>query len=102
MQVKFRVIFKKLIMALLVLGTLHAQISNADLQDEIQVYDDSINKQSAFGLELHLNTTPTGRNFSNYPHEVPPAHALRINPEFSYGLSHDFEAGFYFTNNSEF
>lgn len=95
MQVKFRVIFKKLIMALLVLGTLHAQISNADLQDEIQVYDDSINKQGAFGLELHLNTTPTGRNFSNYPHEVPPAHALRINPEFSYGLSHDFEAGFY-------
>ena len=88
MEVNVRAIFKKLIMALLVLGSLNAKVSNADLQDEIQVYDDSINKEGIFGLELHLNTTPTGRNFSNYPHEVPPAHALRINPEFSYHVGY--------------
>jgi hypothetical protein len=89
------IVRKSVITALFALGTLHAQLSIADLQDEIQVYDDAINKTGDPGLELHVNTTPSGRSFSNYPHEVPPQHALRITPEFSYGLSQDFEAGFY-------
>lgn len=95
MKISIQSICKNLMFTLLSLYILHVQVSNADLQDEIQVYDDSINKQGAFGLELHVNTTPSGRSASNYPHEVPPEHALRINPEFSYGLSQDFEAGFY-------
>ena len=95
MKIRVLTTYKRLLTAMLLLSTLHAQVAKADLQDEIQVYDDAINKQGAFGLELHLNTTPSGRNYSNYPHEVPPEHAFRINPEFSYGLSRDFEAGFY-------
>lgn len=95
MKVKMRSKSQLFVMSLLVLYTLHAQVSKADLQDEIQVYDDSINKKGALGLEIHINTTPSGRGFSNYNQEVPPLHALRINPEFSYGLTHDFEAGFY-------
>ena len=35
--------------------------ARAVLPDEIQVYDDSINKPGEFGLELHLNATPAGR-----------------------------------------
>jgi len=63
--------------------------------DEIQVYTDDINAPGKFGLELHVNTTLQGRNMPDYPGEVVPEHGLRLTPEFSYGLSHDLEAGLY-------
>jgi len=63
--------------------------------DEIQVYTDDINPVGKFGLELHVNTTPAGRSRPDYPGEITPQHGLRLTPEFSYGLSHDFEAGLY-------
>jgi hypothetical protein len=63
--------------------------------DEIQVYTDDINKPGEFGLELHVNTTPKGRSVPDFPGEVTPRHGLRFTPEFSYGLSRDFEAGLY-------
>jgi hypothetical protein len=69
--------------------------ARADLQDEIQVYDDAINARGEFGLELHVNTTPRGRSTSDYPGEVPPQHAWRITPEFSYGLTDTVELGLY-------
>ena len=74
---------------------LAAGVARAELQDEIQVYTDDINRPGAFGLELHINTTPSGRSTPDYPGEVPPLHRLRITPEFSYGLSRDWEAGLY-------
>ena len=67
----------------------------AALPDEIQVYADDINKPGAAGLELHVNTTPKGTNRPAYPSEITTHHGLRVTPEFSYGLSHDFEAGLY-------
>lgn len=67
----------------------------ADLQDEIQVYDDAINRPGERGLELHVNTTPRGRAVPDYPGEVVPRHALRVTPEFSLGLTRDLEAGLY-------
>jgi hypothetical protein len=69
--------------------------AHADLQDEIQVYDDGINERGEFGLELHVNATPSGRGTSDYPGEVPPGHAWRYTPEFSYGLSPEVELGLY-------
>ncbi len=63
--------------------------------DEIQVYDDSINAPGKFGLELHVNTTFQGRSAPDYPGEIVPQHGFRLTPEFSYGLDHAFEAGFY-------
>jgi hypothetical protein len=63
--------------------------------DEIQVYTDDINPVGKFGLELHLNTTLQGRSRPDYAGEITPHHGLRLTPEFSYGLSHDFEAGLY-------
>ena len=44
--------------------------ARADLQDEIQVYDDAINVQGEFGVELHVNTTPSGRRTPDRPGEV--------------------------------
>ena len=49
----------------------------ADLQDEVQVYDDSINAPGERGLELHVNATPRGRRTGNYSGEVPPSGAIR-------------------------
>lgn len=67
----------------------------AALSDEIQVYTDDIDAPGEAGLELHVNTTPSGRNTPDYPGEVVPAHGLRLTPEFSYGLSPSWEAGLY-------
>jgi|SRR5208337_3938035 len=64
-------------------------------QDEIQVYDDSINKPDEFGLEVHLNGTPLGRSFELYPGEITNNHGFRDTPEFSYGVTKDLELGFY-------
>ena len=69
--------------------------ARADLQDEIQVYDDSINAPGQFGLELHVNATPKGRSTANYPGEVPPQGALRVTPEFSWGANRTTELGLY-------
>lgn len=65
------------------------------ISDEIQVYTDDINKPREAGLEVHVNTTPSGRSTPDYPGDSPPRHGLRVTPEFSYGLSRDFEAGLY-------
>jgi hypothetical protein len=77
------------------LAALLLPAARAELQDEIQVYDDAINAPHETGLELHVNTTPRGRATPDYPGEVPPQHALRLTPEFSYGLTHDIELGLY-------
>ncbi len=81
--------------ALLALAALVPSISWAALSDEIQVYDDDINAPREFGLEMHVNATPTGRSLPEYAGEVVPAHGLRVTPEFSYGLTRAFEAGLY-------
>jgi hypothetical protein len=70
-------------------------VARAELQDEVQVYDEAINERGERGLEVHVNTTPSGRRTSDYPGEVPPWHAWRVTPEFSYGLTHTVELGLY-------
>lgn len=69
--------------------------AHAAFPDEIQVYTDDINKPGEFGLELHLNTTPRGITTPGYTGEIVNHHGLRLNPEFSWGLSRDWEAGLY-------
>ena len=70
-------------------------ISQAVLQDEIQVYDDEINAKGEQSLELHLNNTPRGVKTPSYPGEVMNNNNTRITPEYAYGLGHDLEAGLY-------
>ena len=67
----------------------------AGLPDEIQVYDDSLDKPGESGLELHLNTTPSGRTTPDYPGETVTTHGVRGTFEFSHGLTPHFEAGLY-------
>src|SRR5258706_14643891 len=85
---------RKLVAIALAAGLQIAPASAAN-QDEIQVYDDSINKPGQFGLELHLNATPLGRAYQLYPGEITNEHGFRVTPEFSYGLTKDLELGFY-------
>ena len=68
---------------------------SAVMIDEVQVYADDINAPGKFGLELHLNSTLKGRSAPDYPGEITPNRGIRLTPEFSYGISHDFEAGCY-------
>jgi len=72
-----------------------AGVASAAEQDEIQVYADDINKPGETGLELHLNTTPSGRVAPDYPGEITNNHGFRFTPEFSYGLTSDVELGLY-------
>ena len=82
-------------LARLLITVIVAPAAHAAASDEIQVYTDGINKPGEFGLELHVNTTPRGRNTANFPGEVTPAHGIRFTPEFSWGLTHTLEAGLY-------
>jgi hypothetical protein len=77
------------------LAALYAGAAHAELTDEIQVYDDSINQRSQFGLELHLNTPLEGRSVPAWPGEIPPNHGFRTTMEWSYGITDTLEAGLY-------
>ena len=65
------------------------------LPDEIQVYTDDVNAPGERGIELHVNTTPSGRSRPDYAGEVAPYHGLRITPELSWGLVADVDWGLY-------
>ena len=65
------------------------------LPDEIQVYTDDLENPGEHGVELHVNTTPSGRSRPDYPGEVAPRHGLRITPEISWGLARGWDAGLY-------
>lgn len=69
--------------------------AHAALPDEIQVYTWDINEPGEFGLELHLNTTPSGISTPSYPGEVTTPHGWRATAEFSYGWSPSVEFGLY-------
>ena len=46
--------------------------------DEIQVYTDEINQPGEYGVEWHLNSTPSGVSAPSYPGEITSHHGLRI------------------------
>lgn len=69
--------------------------ARAALTDEIQVYTDDLEAPGERGIELHLNTTPSGRTTPDYAGEVVPHHALRVTPEISYGIARNWDAGVY-------
>ena len=65
------------------------------IQDEIQVYTDDLDEKGESGVEIHVNTTPSGRSTPNYEGDVPPHGGVRFTPEFSWGLGHGFDWGLY-------
>ncbi len=68
---------------------------SAVLPDEIQVYTDDTTPPREFGVELHVNTTLSGRSEPLYPGEVTPWHALRMTPEINYGVTSSVDVGAY-------
>jgi hypothetical protein len=69
--------------------------ASAALPDEIQVYTDDLEAPGERGIELHVNTTPSGRTTPEYPGEVVPHHGLRVTPEISWGLARNWDGGLY-------
>jgi hypothetical protein len=81
--------------AITLLAALFFTFAEADVPDEIQVYDDSLNEPGRLGLEIHTNHSFGGNTTPAYPNEIVSADATRFTAEFSYGLSKHFEAGMY-------
>lgn len=63
--------------------------------EEIQVYMNEMNKPGEFGLDVHANYVASGSPERDYPGAQLSRHALRVTPEFSYGLSDSLELGAY-------
>ncbi|NTV11615.1 MAG: hypothetical protein HGA47_12715 [Zoogloea sp.] len=64
--------------------------------DEIQVYEDDMNRPGEYGVELHANFVMQGPRTPSYAGELPSRHVLQVTPEFSYGITPNLEAGMYF------
>ncbi len=69
--------------------------AQAASNDEIQVYDDAINKPGEFGLDLHMNYVVSGQTMPAWAGDAPSNHSFRLTPEFSYGLTDAWEVGAY-------
>lgn len=64
--------------------------------EEIQVYMDEMNRKGGFGLDVHLSDVLDGRaRNGDYAGQMASEHRVRITPEFSYGLTPNFELGAY-------
>ncbi|HJY78470.1 MAG TPA: hypothetical protein VKE95_17650 [Burkholderiales bacterium] len=74
---------------------LAATCARAALPDEIQVYIDDLEAPDEHGVELHINTTPSGNTTPDFPGEVTTHHGLRITPEISWGLARNWDWGLY-------
>lgn len=69
--------------------------ATAALPDEVQVYTDDLEAPGERGIELHVNTTPSGNSTPSYPGEITTHHGLRVTPEISWGLGRDMDWGVY-------
>ena len=65
------------------------------VSDEVQVYTDDMNAAGEFGVELHLNYVIDGERQAGYAGAAPSQHMLQATPEFSYGITKNWEAGIY-------
>jgi hypothetical protein len=63
--------------------------------EEIQVYMNEMSQPGEFGLDVHANYVLTGTLVPDYPGAQLARHALRVTPEFSYGLTRTLELGAY-------
>lgn len=85
---------KKLHFTFVALGALLSTTALA-APDEVQVYTDEMNAPGEYGVELHLNYVPQGSTTVSHPGELQSNHRFQAEPEFSYGINPEFEAGLY-------
>ena len=68
---------------------------SAHADDEIQVYNAEITEVGKWTAQHHFNYTIQGRTEPDFPGGLVPNHTLNATPEFAYGVTPWFEAGFY-------
>lgn len=64
-------------------------------EEEIQVYMDEMDHPGQFGLDVHNNYVFTGLPGIEYPGQQASLDRYRLTPEWSYGLTTNFELGLY-------
>ena len=64
-------------------------------EEEIQVYMDEMDKPGQFGLDVHNNYVFSGGSGITYPGQQASLDRYRQTPEWSYGLTPNFELGLY-------
>jgi hypothetical protein len=89
MRVSGRVFAAAAVLLLLSAGAARA----AD--EEIQVYEDDLDKPGQFGLDTHINYVPSGDRLSDYAGQQQSVYRVRVTPEWSYGLTKNLELGLY-------
>ncbi len=62
---------------------------------EIQVYQEDLSEPLQAGLEVHLNTVPSGRRAAEYGGELPPGGVSRVTLEPAIGITRWLELGGY-------
>ena len=86
--------FKRAIaMAIVLLATSAGAARAAD--EEIQVYEDDLDKPGKFGLDTHINYVFANNAGPDYAGQQLSVDRIRITPEWSYGLTKDVELGLY-------
>ena len=80
--------------AAIVLLALSAGAARA-ADEEIQVYEDDLDKPGKFGLDTHINYVFANNAGPDYPGQQLSVDRIRITPEWSYGLTKDIELGLY-------
>jgi hypothetical protein len=64
------------------------------VHDEIQVYNADINDVVQWSYEQHLNFAAIGQKQPEFPGGFTSNHSLQGTPEFAYGITNWWEAGF--------
>src|SRR5258708_7852995 len=74
---------------------IHFGMSPAYATDEIQVYNAEIAPKGVFTIQQHLNYVWSGSTTPDFPGGFASNHTLNGTPEFAYGVTDWYEAGFY-------
>jgi hypothetical protein len=74
---------------------IHFGTSPAYATDEIQVYNAEIAPKGVFTIQQHLNYVWNGSTTPDFPGGFASNHTLNGTPEFAYGVTDWYEAGFY-------
>jgi hypothetical protein len=85
---------RRVMAAAIVLLAVSAGVARA-ADEEIQVYEDDLDKPGKFGLDTHLNYVPAGDRLFDYVGQQQSVDRIRVTPEWSYGLTKDVELGLY-------
>lgn len=77
------------------LGVMGIAVTALAAPEEIQVYMDEMDNPGQYGLDMHVNDVPSSNVQPAYAGQLPSEHLFRTTPEFSYGLTPNWEMGLY-------